>query len=151
MCYGFSVLAWWFMAWHTHKNWNENHSTIRCPTLAVIIFNGLTAFCLVFGVCTHWTYKFVSLLVYRVTLYPIGIHMRSSQWHSRFMIEYLTTFQSYRDFDGMCPCVYRNGARLSNVNIVWEIPICFAFPPARPPPHTSSDLKIWLKYIENYW
>lgn len=29
------------------------------------------------------------------------------------MIEYLTTFQSCRDFDGMCPCVYRNGARMS--------------------------------------
>lgn len=28
MCYGFSVLAWWFMAHsHTQQKWNENHTS----------------------------------------------------------------------------------------------------------------------------
>lgn len=118
MCYGFLVLAWWFMAWdgmaHT-KNWSENHTSFAVPVpLTVIIFTGFAAFCSV-CLCVHTEHTiFFSRpsYVYRVKLYPIGIHMRWSQWLSRFMIEYLTTFQSYRDFDGMCPCVYRNGVRL---------------------------------------
>lgn len=154
MCYGFSVLAWWFMA-HTHtrtRKWNENHTPFAHSLLSSFSMVSLL-FCLV-RVCLC-TYKifFFSLLVYRVTLYPIGI--------AAYALEPMTlTFYDWISGDisiipwfwwhvPMCLsqwCKARMSIWFWKFRLESIFPLRFRFFL-----RTSSDLKIWLKYIENYY
>lgn len=150
MCYGFSVLAWWFMAWRgIRKKVKRKSQTIRYPTLTAIISTGLTAFCA------------VPVFVYaeHINFFPSCVPSDIISDRHTYALEPTTlTFYDWISDDisiipwfwWHVPMCYRNVVLGSNVNIVWEIPICFALPRFRPPPHTPSDLKIWLKYIENY-
>lgn len=147
MCYGFSVLAWWFMAWHgvahTKKLKRKSHTISLSHSR-----------------CHHFRWFHRSLFGEHTAFFPSCVPSDIISDRHTYALEPMTlTFYDWISDDiSIIPWFW------------WHVPMCLSqwcarlecqyclgnsdlFRSSSLPTfstYINSDLKIWLKYIENY-